>query len=99
MFFGKINEWLQLRKELFQQRAVTADQKIHRRTAVVGIVSNADVYARLVTTYLVEYAEDWSASRASFSEQSVGICCDKRFEFSFLQEPFCDQYLMRAVFL
>ena len=28
-------------------------------------------YTRLVTTYLMEYAEDWSSSRAYLSEQSV----------------------------
>ena len=38
---------------------------------IVGIFPSADAYTRLVTTYLMEYAEDWSASRAYLSEQSV----------------------------
>ena len=42
-----------------------------RRTGVVGIFPSTDAYTRLVTTYLMEYAEDWSASRAYLSEQSV----------------------------
>ena len=48
-----------------------ADNAIRRRTGVVGIFPSADAYTRLVTTYLMEYAEDWSASRAYLSEQSV----------------------------
>ena len=47
------------------------NREIRRRTGVVGIFPNADAYTRLVTTYLMEYAEDWSASRAYLSEQSV----------------------------
>jgi len=41
------------------------------RSSVVGIFPSADACTRLVTTYLMEYAEDWSASRAYLSEQSV----------------------------
>ena len=47
------------------------NREIRRRTGVVGIFPSADAYTRLVTTYLMEYAEDWSASRAYLSEQSV----------------------------
>ena len=47
------------------------NREIRRRTCVVGIFPSADAYTRLVTTYLMEYAEDWSASRAYLSEQSV----------------------------
>ena len=47
------------------------NREIRRRTSVVGIFPSADAYTRLVTTYLMEYAEDWSASRAYLSEQSV----------------------------
>lgn len=47
------------------------NQEIRRRTSVVGIFPNPDAYTRLVITYLMEYAEDWSASRAYLSEQSI----------------------------
>ena len=47
------------------------NREIRRRTGVVGIFPSADAYTRLVTTYLMEYAEDWSASRAYLSEQPV----------------------------
>lgn len=47
------------------------NREIRRRTNVVGIFPNPNAYTRLVTTYLMEYAEDWSSSRACLSEQSV----------------------------
>ena len=34
------------------------NREIRRHTSVVGIFSNKGSYARLVTTYLMEYAED-----------------------------------------
>ena len=40
------------------------NREIRRRTSVVGIFPNEASYVRLVTTYLMEYAEDWSVSRA-----------------------------------
>lgn len=47
------------------------NKEIRRRTRVVGIFPNSDSYLRLVTTYLMEYAEDWSSSRAYLSTQSI----------------------------
>lgn len=47
-----VNEYARLNKE------------IHRRANVVRIFPNPDSYLRLVMTYLKEYAEDWSVSRA-----------------------------------
>lgn len=41
------------------------NREIHRRTSVVGIFPNESSYVRLVTTYLMEYAEDWSTSRVN----------------------------------
>lgn len=46
-------------------------REIRQRTIIAGIFPNSDAYTRLVTTYLMEYDEDWSASRAYLSEQSV----------------------------
>lgn len=43
------------------------NKEIRRRTKVVGIFPNKDSYLRLVTTYLMEYAEDGSVSRAYLS--------------------------------
>ena len=47
------------------------NREFRYRTSVVGIFPNPDAYTRLVTTYLMEYAEDWSASRACHSEQAI----------------------------
>lgn len=47
------------------------NKEIRRRTNVVGIFPNPDSYLRLVTTYLMEYTEDWSVSRAYLSKKSM----------------------------
>lgn len=47
------------------------NREIRRRTNVVGIFPNPEAYTRLVTTYLMEYAEDWASSRAYLNEQAV----------------------------
>lgn len=47
------------------------NEEIRRRTRVVGIFPNPNAYLRLVTTFLMEYAEDWSVSRAYLSEESI----------------------------
>lgn len=41
------------------------------RTSVVGIFPNESSYVRLVTTYLMEYAEDWSVSKAYLCRKSI----------------------------
>ena len=47
------------------------NKKIRRRTRVVGIFPNPDSYVRLVATYLMEYAEDWSDARAYFNAEAI----------------------------
>ena len=47
------------------------NREIRRRTIVVGIFPNEASYVRLVATYLMEYAEDWSVSRAYLSQESI----------------------------
>lgn len=47
------------------------NKEIRRRTRVVGIFPNPGSYLRLVATYLIEYAEDWSDSRAYLSAESI----------------------------
>jgi hypothetical protein len=51
------------------------NKEIRRRTSVVGIFPNPGSYLRLVTTYLMEYAEDWSVSRAYLNPKSIRHCC------------------------
>ena len=38
---------------------------------MIGIFLNESSYVRLVTAYLMEYAEDWSVSRAYISHASI----------------------------
>ena len=40
------------------------NREIRRRTNVVGVFPGMDSYIRLVTSYLIEYSEDWSTSRS-----------------------------------
>lgn len=47
------------------------NKEIRRRTKVIGIFPNPESYVRLITIYLMEYAEDWSASKAYLSEKSI----------------------------
>lgn len=47
------------------------NKEIRRRTNVVGIFPNPDSYLRLVTTYLMEFAEDWFVSRAYLNPKSI----------------------------
>lgn len=47
------------------------NREIRRRTRVVGIFPDESSYVRLVTTYLMEYAEDRSVSRAYISHESI----------------------------
>lgn len=47
------------------------NKEISRRTRVIGIFPNLESYIHLVTTYLIEYSEDWSSSRAYIQESSM----------------------------
>jgi putative transposase len=47
------------------------NKEIRRRTRGIGIFLNQESYVRPVMTYLIEYVEDWSVSRAYFNEQSL----------------------------
>ena len=47
------------------------NREIRRHTSVIGIFPNESSYVRLVTAYLMEYAEDWSVSRAYISHESI----------------------------
>ena len=53
------------------------NKEIRRRPNVVGIFPNPDSYLRLVTAYLMEYAEDWSVSRAYLNPQSIQTLLQK----------------------
>jgi transposase-like protein len=41
--------------------------EIRRRSRVVGIVPSMESYVRLITSFLIEYAEDWSTGKCYIS--------------------------------
>ncbi len=47
------------------------NREIRRRTKVVGIFPSMDSYVRLVTTYLIEYSEDWSSGRSYINPKII----------------------------
>ncbi|TVM01496.1 MAG: IS256 family transposase, partial [Candidatus Brocadia sp. WS118] len=47
------------------------NKEIRRRTNVIGIFPNENSYIRLVTSYLIEYSEDWSTSRSYINKSSL----------------------------
>ena len=47
------------------------NREIRRRTNVVGIFPSMDAYIRLVTSYLIEYSEDWSSGRSYINPKII----------------------------
>lgn len=47
------------------------NREIRRRTRVVGIFPSMDSYIRLVTSYLIEYSEDWSGGRSYINPKII----------------------------
>ena len=47
------------------------NREIRRRTRVVGIFPSRDSYIRLVTTYVLEYTEDWLTGKAYFAPECI----------------------------
>lgn len=54
------------------------NREIRRRTNVVGVFPNMDSYIRLVTSYLIEYSEDWSASKAYINPEKIALIQEER---------------------
>ena len=73
------------------------NEEIRRRTRVVGIFANTDSYLRLVTTFLMEYAEDWSVSRAYLSEESICALLSQAAKFMRGAHRICKLYLTLAL--
>jgi putative transposase len=55
-----------------------SNREIRRRTNVVGIFPSMDSYIRLVTTYLIEYAEDWSSGRCYIKPETIQLTQEDR---------------------
>jgi putative transposase len=49
------------------------NREIRRRTAIVGVFPNMDSYIRLITTYLIEYSEEWSTGRSYIKPEIIQL--------------------------
>ena len=67
----EVDQQLDARKISSSNMIERLNREIRRRTSVIGIFPNEASYVRLVTTYLMKYAEDWSVSRAYLSQESI----------------------------
>jgi len=47
------------------------NREIRRRTRVISIFPSRDSYLRLVTTYLMEYTEDWIKERSYIKKEKL----------------------------
>lgn len=54
------------------------NREIRRRTNVVGVFPNMDSYIRLVTSYLIEYSEDWSTGKAYIHPERIALIQEER---------------------
>ncbi len=54
------------------------NREIRRRTKVVGVFPSMDSYIRLVSCYLIEYAEDWSTSRCYINKKALDYIRENR---------------------
>ncbi len=54
------------------------NREIRRRTKVVGIFPSVDSYIRLVTSYLIEYSEDWSTGRCYIDSKVIDLIYEEK---------------------
>jgi len=46
-------------------------REIQRRSRVIGVFPNQESYVRLITSYLIEYSEDWINERSYIKEEKL----------------------------
>lgn len=56
------------------------NKEIRRRMRVVGVFPSQDPYIRLVTSYLMEYSEDWSIGRSYIHPKIIEQIREKRLQ-------------------
>lgn len=54
------------------------NKEIRRRTRVVGVFPSQDAYIRLVTSYLMEYSEEWSVGRSYIQPKIIEQVQERR---------------------
>ncbi|HHD79074.1 MAG TPA: IS256 family transposase, partial [Epsilonproteobacteria bacterium] len=56
------------------------NKEVRRRSKVVGIFPSRDSYLRLLTSYLMEYTEEWEVERRYIQPQKLELVMIKREE-------------------
>ncbi|HHD78840.1 MAG TPA: IS256 family transposase, partial [Epsilonproteobacteria bacterium] len=56
------------------------NKEVRRRSKVVGIFPSRDSYLRLLTSYLMEYTEEWEVERSYIQPQKLELVMIKREE-------------------
>ncbi len=56
------------------------NKEVRRRSRVVGIFPSRDAYLRLLTSYLIEYTEEWEVERSYIQPQKLELVMVKREE-------------------
>ena len=57
--------------------AERTNNEIRRRSRVVGVFPSVDSYIRLITSYLIEYSEDWISERDYISTDKINELIDR----------------------
>lgn len=51
-------------------------REIRRRSRVIGVFPNQESYVRLITSYLIEYSEDWINERSYIKQEKLILALD-----------------------
>jgi len=51
-------------------------REIRRRSRVIGVFPNQESYVRLITSYLIEYSEDWINERSYLKREKLILALD-----------------------
>lgn len=54
------------------------NREVRRRSKVVGVFPSVDSYVRLITSYLIEYSEDWSTGRSYVRAELLELTASER---------------------
>ncbi|MFX1535193.1 MAG: transposase, partial [Promethearchaeota archaeon] len=53
-------------------------REIRRRSRVIGVFPNQASYVRLITSYLIEYSEDWINERSYIKQEKLILALDEQ---------------------
>jgi len=53
-------------------------REIRRRSRVIGVFPNQESYVRLITSYLIEYSEDWINERSYIKQEKLVLALDEQ---------------------